>query len=113
MTKQIQTVAIKEELKKEFEKLFVHKGEDCNDPAEQWAWTIRGSFPIEVWAWFEEKIAQAQQEAVDKIIQLIESRKNNVDACGYGDCDDSVWAELEELKDEIEALQTKEEGSHE
>lgn len=35
----------------DFVKLFVHKGEDGDDPPEKWAWTIRGSFPTEVMLW--------------------------------------------------------------
>ncbi len=38
-----------------FEKLFIHKGEDSDDPPEKWTWTIRGGFPIEVWTWIEKK----------------------------------------------------------
>lgn len=35
----------------DFVKLFVHKGEDGDDPPEEWAWTIRGSFPTGVMLW--------------------------------------------------------------
>lgn len=60
------TTTKSEELREQFEKLFVHKGEDCDDPAEQWAWTIRGSFPIEVWTWFEEKFASTRTKALEE-----------------------------------------------
>ena len=40
-----------EVLREEFERLYVHKGEDSDDPPDKWTWTIQGSFPIEVWAW--------------------------------------------------------------
>ena len=59
-------------LRDEFEKLFVHKGESCADPPDKWAWTIRGSFPIEVWAWLEQKLAEAQAETVERCAQGIE-----------------------------------------
>jgi len=54
-------------LRDEFEKLFVHKGESCDDPPDKWAWTIRGSFPIEVWSWLEQKFAEAQAETVERL----------------------------------------------
>jgi len=31
-----------------FEKGFVHKGEDGDDPKEKWAWNIKGSRPYAV-----------------------------------------------------------------
>jgi hypothetical protein len=31
-----------------FDKEFIHRGEDSDDPPENWAWTLKGSFPIEV-----------------------------------------------------------------
>lgn len=43
--KQLESI---DDCEKDFCKLFVHKGEDCDDPEEKWTWTIRGSFPIEV-----------------------------------------------------------------
>ncbi len=39
----------------EFEKLFVHKGEEGDDDPQQWGWTLRGA-PIEVEHWIKEKI---------------------------------------------------------
>jgi len=59
-------------LRDEFEKLFVHKGESCADPPDKWAWTIRGSFPIEVWSWLEQKLAEAQAETVERCAALVD-----------------------------------------
>ncbi len=53
-----------EKIKEGFEKLFVHKGEDGDDPAEKWAWTLRGSFPIEVWVHIEKWLSSAYQQGV-------------------------------------------------
>jgi len=58
-------------LRDEFEKLFVHKGESCADAPDKWAWTIRGSFPIEVWSWLEQKLAEAQAEMVERCAEAL------------------------------------------
>lgn len=31
-----------------FERKFIHKGEDGDDPKEKWSWNIKGSYPSEV-----------------------------------------------------------------
>ena len=59
-------------LRDEFEKLFVHKGESCADLPDKWAWTIRGIFPIEVWSWLEQKVAEAQAETVERCAALVD-----------------------------------------
>lgn len=74
MTTQIQKQI--EEVLKEFDKLYVHKGEDGDDPEEEWAWTIRGGFPIEVKLFLESKLntiasKSAEKKELDTKIDLI------------------------------------------
>lgn len=57
-----------EEAVKEFDKLYVHKGEDGDDPEEEWAWNIRGSFPIEVKLFFEEALKTIASKSAEKAV---------------------------------------------
>jgi hypothetical protein len=65
-----------DELLKKFERKFVYKGEDCDDPPDIWTWTIQGSFPSEVWAhiveWLDQARAEARKEALQEAIAAVE-----------------------------------------
>ena len=47
---------------KKFDEKFVHKGEDGDDSPEDWAWTIIGSYPIEVKLWLSSHLAELLQQ---------------------------------------------------
>lgn len=74
-----------EDILKEFE-TFIHKGEDGDDPEDQWAWTIRGSFPAEVKTWLQTKLTAldttARQEGAEadrqRIVEMVEGMKKEV-----------------------------------
>lgn len=53
----------------EFEKLFVHKGEDNDQNPQDWGWTIRGSFPIEV-EQFIKTIISTKKEELDRLKEI-------------------------------------------
>lgn len=59
--------------KKDFEQ-FVHKGEDCDDPKNEWVWTIRGSFPAEVElvleAFIRQTLTDFAQEVEEKVVNI-------------------------------------------
>ena len=57
-----------EKVKEEFERKFVHKGEDGDDEPQDWTWNIAGSFPIEVFAFFEPYLQP--HNAVDKTVEI-------------------------------------------
>lgn len=75
------------EWEKEFEKLFVHKGEDSDDPPEKWAWTIMGSYPIEVMAFIRTLIAthkaRVREDERKRILEVFESTEMTPNISGY------------------------------
>lgn len=64
---------------KEFDYKFIHKGEDGDDPADQWAWTIIGSYPIEIKLYIK-KLLLSHTEAQEKALRKkIEGMKKDID----------------------------------
>ena len=58
----------------EFNKKFVHKGEDEDDPEEKWAWTIMGSFPIEVKFFIRNFLSLCETRLIEGVVEMIEER---------------------------------------
>lgn len=54
-----------EEKCKEFEEKFVHKGEDGDNPPEKWAWTIMGSYSIEVKSFLRQALTECSHATAD------------------------------------------------
>lgn len=65
-----------QQIREEFEKKFVHKGEDGDNPAEKWDWTIMGSFPIEVLTFI---IAQRSQDIEEIKRWALKVKRSNVE----------------------------------
>ena len=83
---------MKQEIIESFEKKFVHKGEDCNDPPEKWTWTIKGSYPTEVKQFLSQSIDKAVNKALEgvrdlepEIREILKNALYGTDKCLYCD----------------------------
>lgn len=63
---------IKERILEEFDEKFIHKGEDGDQAPEEWAWTIKGSFPIEVKDFLKSALSSLESSTIAGIREKIE-----------------------------------------